>query len=81
MSGLLPALVLHLDVSREVAESRMTGDMDAAALMSAGRLFALHHDQLMQCYPADTLCVTLDANGSVEEVLQQCAPRVAAILA
>ena len=78
-AGVLPSLVVVLDAAEQICESRVTNEMDLAALNGRRRLFQFNRDEVYQCYPKDSLRVHVDANGSQEEVVNEVDPKVDAV--
>ena len=77
----LPGLVVVLDVDDDTAATRVTGQMDSAAVASRGRAFGLNKSELLACYPEGPRRVTVDASLNVADVLAQVDPRVEQVLA
>ena len=83
-AGILPSLVVVLNATEHVCESRENSSgnnngLDTASLNQRKRIFQINHEEVYQCYPKDSLRVHVDANGSLEEVVAEVDPKVFAV--
>lgn len=77
--GVLPSLVLVLECDSETGQNRITDDMDTAGLVQQGRLYALNSAEVLALY-ANVQTHSIDARGSLDEVVAACEPLLDAVL-